>query len=258
MGFRPHITADALRFLAGSQFGAFYHLWGFAGLFYAAVVGLRREWTSFRHVPLLLFTLSWWAYFVFYAVPWPQLAVAPMGVTAIFVAMLWRDALWALGIRLAGLLKGRAQEPREHRAVGIALACVMGLTIVVPLERQIRTNVITADRAASEVAAYIERTVEPEEVVETWERELGIMTTRTCHYPDQLLTARAHAAIYHGGPRSYALGEEYFARYRAQYLVVGWFGAALGVYDPDYVREHGQRLASFGPETSRYDVYRLK
>jgi hypothetical protein len=71
------------------------------------------------------------------------------------------------------------------------------------------------------------------------------------------MLAKTHLAIYRNGPRDYALGAAYFQQYQPQYLVVGWFGRWLGIYDEAYIQEHGEWLASFGPENERYDVYRL-
>jgi 4-amino-4-deoxy-L-arabinose transferase-like glycosyltransferase len=256
-GFYLSNTVEALRYLIGTEFGAFHYFWGLAALVYVGVLAIKREWASFRYVPLLFFTIGWLLYFLFYSIPWPQVAMAPAVLSAVFVAKLWRDLWVSLNISWSALRRAWRDRQVNQLALMLAIMAVVGLAVIVPLQSKIRTDVLEADRASQEVVAFIAQTVEPGALIETWERELGIMTDRQYHYPDQSMLAKTHLAIYRNGPRDYALGAAYFQQHQPQYLVVGWFGRWLGIYDKAYIQEHGEWLASFGPENERYDVYRL-
>ena len=95
------------------------------------------------------------------------------------------------------------------------------------------------------------------EVIETWERELGILTNHNYHYADQSMLAKIDNALYRGGDQNYSLGADYFNSVHPRYVVVGWFGRLYNVYDSDYLNKNARIIASFGDGDWRYDVYRM-
>jgi len=108
-----------------------------------------------------------------------------------------------------------------------------------------------------QLAAFLDEAIETNSVIETWERELDILTSHLYHYPDQSLLAQTHAAVYHNGPRDYALGAEYLEAAHASYVIIGWYSRLNGVYDIDFIEEHSDLITTIGQQDWRYDVYRL-
>jgi hypothetical protein len=106
-------------------------------------------------------------------------------------------------------------------------------------------------------AEYLKQNLDPEAVIETWERELGILTDLTYHYPDQSWLANTHALLYRGGSSDYQLGEQYFSHNRPDYLVIGWFARSFPIYDMDYVADHSRLVMSVGEGDYGYDIYQL-
>jgi hypothetical protein len=108
------------------------------------------------------------------------------------------------------------------------------------------------------IAGFLNQEIDRNAVIETWERELGILTDHRYHYPDESLLAQTTRFLYRGGPRDYALGAEYFDRVRPEYVVEGWFARYNQIYDTDFLRRNGTLIASEGDGDWRYDVYRLQ
>jgi len=108
------------------------------------------------------------------------------------------------------------------------------------------------------MAAFVNRAIDENAVIETWERELDILTDRRYHYPDESLLTPATRFIHRGGPHDYALGEEYFNRVRPTHVIVGWFARYFQIYDTDYLKRHGTVITTIGDGEWRYDVYQLR
>ncbi len=111
--------------------------------------------------------------------------------------------------------------------------------------------------APQEVADYLNQNVEKGKVIETWERELGILTDHNYHYPDQVMLAQVHLHLYRGGNNVYGLGEEYFTQVHPDYLVIGWYSRLNNIYDLDTVNKIGTKIATFGSGEWRYDIYKI-
>jgi hypothetical protein len=108
-----------------------------------------------------------------------------------------------------------------------------------------------------QVTEFLSQNIEPDKVIETWERELGILTNHNYHYPDQLMLAKIDNALHRGGDQNYSLGAGYFESVRPDYVVAGWFGRLYKVYDVEYLDQNGKVIASFGDGDWRYDVYQM-
>ena len=103
----------------------------------------------------------------------------------------------------------------------LSLACLTGYH----LQRIVRSDVLdkTGNEAVlvvsppqfetpNRVADLLNEKIDRSAVIETWERELGVLTDHRYHFPDQSLLAQTDSFIYHGGDRNYALGARYFDR----------------------------------------------
>jgi hypothetical protein len=254
----PRSSFGAIKYLLGPDSGNFYYFWGLPALIYAAALAGKRDEEGFTLAFLVVFSLLWLSYFIVLIIPWPRYALAATAITAIFVAKLWHDltdgfhmpwrAAWA-----------EISQARPARAA-LQLAALLGLAGMVgyPLQSMVRTEVLARDRSTVEIADLLNRTVDRTAIVETWERELGVMTNHRYHFADQALLAKTHAATYRGGPRDYALGLPYFLKYRPQYLVIGWYAREAGLYDPAFLAGHARLLATIGDGELRYELYQLQ
>ncbi|MFC1975642.1 hypothetical protein ACFLXQ_04530, partial [Chloroflexota bacterium] len=119
-------------------------------------------------------------------------------------------------------------------------------------------DVLSANRDPQELALFLQENVEKDIVIETWERELGVLTEHRYHFPDQSLLARTHAANYRGGPRDYALGADYFQKHQPSYLIIGSYAKLSHLYDVKFLAEHSDLIATIGNGEKRYEVYKLE
>jgi 4-amino-4-deoxy-L-arabinose transferase-like glycosyltransferase len=257
-GFDRHTTLEALKFILGPGSGYFYYFWGFTALIYIGVLSIRRTRDGLVLAFLLIASVLGLSYFLFWAIPWTGYVVLPAALAALFVSRLWHDIFSYFTISWHGLWT----ELRQSRLAGNSLALValitLAMLICVPLLNQVRLHVLSHDIGPYQVATFLQERVEKDLVIETWERELGVFTDHRYHFPDQSLYGPALRALWRGGPRDYALGEDYFLENWPSYVVIGGHAKWTGVYDTEFIAENGYLVATFGEGLWEYDIYRLR
>ena len=278
-GFHLHTTIEAIKSLVGSGTGYFYFFWGFAALLYGGFLCAPRKKDSQILAFPLLFACVWLAYYTFWIIPWSRYLLPAAAITALFVAKLANDLLegfWAsrhelwhdlrTGPTVQATLGAKALVTLGTMVALLSLACLTGYQ----LQRTIRSDVLdkTGNEAAlvvsppqfgapTQLANFLNAKIDKSAVIETWERELGVLTDHNYHYPDQSLLAQTDNFIYHGGDRNYVLGAEYLERVHPAYVIEGWYARFNQIYDTDYLQKHGVLVATVGDGEWRYDVYKL-
>jgi 4-amino-4-deoxy-L-arabinose transferase-like glycosyltransferase len=256
-GFHLAWVVDALKFFIKPELGSFYQYWGIPALLYASWLAAKRSSKdSYRLAPFLIFTLVWFAYYIFWTLPWPQIAFAPATITALFVAKLWADGLRALTElrRFASTADSRKASVILAVAVVVAILITLGHSVI----GTVRSSVLTGDSGPQQAADFIQNSIGRSAVIDTWERELGVFSSRSFHYPDQAYLAQTlENAYWQVAPTRYLLGEDYFRRQASDYVVVGWFARLHGLYDPIFLEKQACLVATLGSGDLRYEVYKL-
>jgi hypothetical protein len=278
-GFHLHTTIEAIKWLVGLGSGYFYFFWGFVALIYGGYLCIQRNKQSLILAFLLLLACLWLGLFTFWLIPWSRYLLPAAAITALFVGKLANDlleGLWASRHELWNDLRQITPDrvglsTKSLVTLGtlvalLSLACLTGYH----LQRVIRFDVLdkTGDpsvlvvsppqfEAPDRMAEYLNANIDKSAVVETWERELGVLTDHRYHYPDQSLLAETDIFIYHGGERHSVLGAEYFERIQPAYVIEGWYSRFNMIYDTDYLRKHGTLVKTIGDGEWRYDVYKL-
>ena len=108
------------------------------------------------------------------------------------------------------------------------------------------------------MAALLNQKVDKDALIETWERELGVLTDHRYHFPDQSLLAQTDIFVYQNGSHDYVLGSDYFHSIHASYVVVGWYARFNQIYDMDYLSRQADLIATVGDGEWRYDLYKLQ
>jgi 4-amino-4-deoxy-L-arabinose transferase-like glycosyltransferase len=268
-GFNLHLSADALRFLLSAESGQFYYFWGFPALAYAIILARKRDSLALMRSFLLIFACLWLGYWVLWSIPWRHYALPAMVITGLFVTGLWHDMTGGFTINLQSL-RQEITQVRPGRAVYTTLGVTaLVLTLAFQLQTLIRFDVLGSHGTATaafwvqedlqapmQTAALLQEIVPKGAVVETFDRELDVLTDLQYHFPDSVRLAAIHGATYRGRPAE-PLGAAYFAEYRPAYLVLGWYARTNGVYDPEFVAQHGSLLATVGEGVYRYEIYKL-
>lgn len=275
-GFSPTTSLDALRSIVGAS-GPLYYFWFLPGFVYACLIAVGKQDGDLSLHFLIIFVILVLSYYLLISNPWSHYALPAFAILGILVGKMLGDLLQALVLAAPTLRRhvAEALRLRQHLALEDTLTlgtlvAVATMTLLMAGQFQSLVRIDVLDRAGLgsaprripqlqapyQAASLLSALAQGGAVVDTWERELGILTTVTFHYPDQSLLAPAHAAIYRGGPHDYALGEDYFREHRPTFVVVGWFARWLGAYDMDYLRQNARLVGSVGEGEWRYDIYR--
>jgi 4-amino-4-deoxy-L-arabinose transferase-like glycosyltransferase len=231
----PHRMIAGARFLIGPN--AYFALL-IPALGYACVRLVRRR-MMVGELVLLLFTLVGLLWFVSASVAWPRYAFVPLALAALPVARMIDDAaraLWSRGgyrRRLVGL-----------GGAGLALVCIVSFA------GQLHTDIARVDDAPQRMAAYLNQSLPPSTIIETWEPELGFLTDHRYHYPPPSFLDIAVRHQWLGGA---ALTGYDPRAYGATYLIIGPFARYTGLYDDASLAGRAERVAVVGD----YTLYRL-
>jgi hypothetical protein len=253
-GFRLGSAFQALKFLLGSEGGYFYYFWGIPAIAYAGLLSLRRDLTGFSTAFLTVFTCAWFAWWALWFLPIKHYALVPAAITALLVGKLWYDLAEGLRAPWSAVWQEVRQAKPGRACINVATLLLFGIMITYSLQARIRPDILASSLGSQRVAEYLNEHVDRGAVVETWERELAILTEHTFHFPDQSFLTEAHADDFRGG----MFGPEYFERIKPAYLIVGWYArwgaGGFDVYDMDFVHQSGNLVASI----DEYEIYRMR
>jgi hypothetical protein len=231
----PRRMIAGVRFLIGPN--AYFALL-IPALGYACVRLVRRR-MMVGELVLFLFTFIGLLWFVSASVAWPRYAFVPLALAALPVARMIDDAVRALW--------SRGVYQRRLVALGIA---GLALVCIVSFVGQLRTDIATVDDAPQRMAAYLDQSLPPSTIIETWEPELGFLTDHNYHYPPPSFLDVAVRHQWLGGP---ALTGYDPRAYGATYLIIGPFARYTGLYDDASLAGRAERVAVIGD----YTLYRL-
>jgi len=233
--FSPARVASSLKFLASADVYAFL---GLPAIVYGAYLARLRTPAAARLALPLTFVVLGLAWFAFGSIGWPRYAFPALALTALFAARLVVDVALAV----------RSSAPHLVPALAVALT----LLIAAPLANSARTLLSASDRSPQQVAAYLDSTVPIDAVVETWEPELGFLSSRALHYPPSGWLDRAVRAQWLSGAKG-TLAYDPLDQGHPAYLVVGPFGKYTAMYQALLERTQLRPVATYG----EYDIYRF-
>ena len=247
--FKPSAIESALRFLVD---GALYGGLAIPVLIYGLVISLRRDEQGQQFGTIMIFIILGLGLFVS-SLAWPRYAFAPVALLGIFIVRLFNDLTNGFNLDWKGVRTALRGESMSASALGTIL--VLGLLVVMlalPLYTQVH-NVMTQGRTdAYETAAFVNSTIPHDQIIETWEQELGVLSDRKFHYPPQIALAKSVAAQWFGDA---PVSESYDFRTEtdAAYVIVGPFAKYTNVYPTD-------RLADYTliDTIGNYDIYQRK
>jgi hypothetical protein len=224
------------------------------GVLYGAFVSRPRTQKGQQWGMLLFFVLVNLAWYVFASISWLRYAFAGLAIASLLLAKFFVDLLEVL----------RAPSPRRagldapgYESVRGGLVAVVGVwvaVIVVPSFGATLLPIIAPPtNAPAAMAAYLSHEIPTTAVIETWEPELGFLTSHNYHYPP---TGTLNAAVRHiwsGGP---APRLQYHPLEIAQppYVVVGSFARWVDVYPAEVLEKDYRRITSIG----EYELYARK
>jgi|GEM_PF-909632 len=162
----------------------------------------------------------------------------------------WIVALLLLGEPMSHLFdkisKAAAQRGKPHLARMLRPAVLAALVLLTILGMTAPIAAAPVTDALAAMSGYIDHTIAPDAVIETWEWELGVSTQhRNYTYPAGIYVLRSIQDQFHlrlASDMTYdALAHD------PDYLVIGAFGALTGIYPAEIVAQHFALTHTEGP-----------
>jgi 4-amino-4-deoxy-L-arabinose transferase-like glycosyltransferase len=248
--FSPELMKRAVRELLSFQtYGGALLL----AMAYGAVCSLGRTRQSQQWGILFTLVACNLVWYVVASIGWPRYAFTGLAIAALFVARLFEDLLVYLRSRD---LDWRGWVAAGNPTMGLSLAvATWAIAIVIPGLAAVALPIVRpAYNAPAEMAAYLDRTVPQNAVIETWEPELGALTAHNYHYPPSRLLAVAVRHVWLGGPGpalQYTVRSE---KLLPPFVVVGSFSRWVGLYATSTLEPDYQLVTTIGG----YELYKLK
>jgi hypothetical protein len=285
-GFSLYNTTRNIRALLGQDSGHLYAFWGLPLLVYGLRYCLRGQRGAPIMALLIALSLLSLAYVVFWSIFWSPNLIAPTAVVAVLFGKLFVDvavaalAAWRKIWREWQIARRKPTTASTTASSSTSMVPTIATTLLLfvmfawtmdELQGVVRFDVLdTTGRrngflprlgnlaAPQQAADFIAQHIPKDAVIETWERELGLLTDHRYHFLDQVYLARSQRVIRGHKPQAdYVLGQRYFEQVKPNYLILGHHAHVTGIYDMAYVAAHATLIGSMGEGELRYDVYRM-
>jgi len=185
-----------------------------------------------------LLSLTSLVWFVFFSVGWPRYGYFGLILATFLIGkLLWDAAAW---------VEQRFKLP-AYAIIGVLLTgsgIFQGVQLIKPLESS----------GVEEMAAYVQREIPADAVIETWEWELDPLIGRlsTLHHPHQRYLFEAIRQFSH---TETAFDLQYdVLQANPDYLIIGSFAEWTHIYPYEVVEQHFEEVAQFGI----YTIYERK
>jgi hypothetical protein len=275
-GFGLYNTTRNLRALLGQESAHLYAFWGLPML----VIGLRYCRRGQRHAPVMALLIIasglWLAYVVLWSIFWSPNLIAPTAAVAILVGKFFVDVASTVVAGWRNIWRERRASPAPT-TISSAIAATLLVFIMLVWTMDEMQGVVrfdVSDRIGrrstllprlgqlpvpQQAADFITQNLPNTAIIETWERELGLLTNHRYHFLDQVYLARSQSVV-RGNPRQkdHALGAAYFEQVRPDYLVIGHHAHVTDIYDMAYVTTRATLIAKFGEGDLGYEIYQFR
>jgi len=248
-GVRLHVLSCSLatiRHSLGVLVRTGYVVWGGLGLAYALWCSRQRTLAALRRLALLAFVGLWLLWYTVASIGWARYAFVAVAVSHIFYAALLCDALAAL----APLRRTGTRRHQLRIAFALALLLITGWMIASGYS-VIRSVLGNRDESYFLFARYLDETIPPSAIVESWEWELDLITDLRYHHPPTSVTNAVTHRLWVDGSEDKTVYD--FRQFEPDYLIVGRFARWTELYPPDFLEHKCALVKSIGD----YDLYRV-
>lgn len=218
----------------------------------ALIVPRRRE----GHQWGILFTLVAvnFGWYIVASISWVRYAFPGLAVSSLFVARFFYDLTDGYRFDRAALKASlQKREPARQEILRLVLLVWLVVAIVLPLGLTVYDVARPPFNAPQAMATYLNENVPQDDLIETWEPELGFLTDHTYHFPPQLLLYKAIAYIWLENVPPPSDGYNFVQTEMPPYVLVGRFGRFVELYPPDALAAY-ELVTTIG----EYELYALK
>lgn len=226
-------------------------LFGLYGFF----ISLPRTRDGQRWGTLFILAVVNLGWFVAASISWLRYAFPGLAIMTLFVARFFSDLTnqFALDGKDIKQLFTEGRQGILQAASSFALLIWLAAMILAPMAQTAAEIVRPQENTPVEIAKYLDDNVPLDELIETWEPELGFLTNHNYHYPPQILLNSAVQYIWTQGQ---APAEQYdFVQEESpEYVLIGQFSRWVNMYPADLINKNYQLEKAVGA----YELYKLK
>lgn len=193
----------------------------------------RRAATWMLMVSLACANLGW---YVVSSIGWPRYAVPGLVFAGIAAASMLQQ------FTSGGIGLGQRSPALALRTVGWLWIALAG---PLPLAATAASILTPPPNAARAMASFLDRTLSPSALIETWEPELGVMTAHRFRFPPNTLLATAVAHRFANGPAPSSAYD--FTKPPPDYVLVGEFATWVDIYPREQLVSGFELLHEEGP-----------
>jgi 4-amino-4-deoxy-L-arabinose transferase-like glycosyltransferase len=223
-----------------------YVVWGSLSLVHALWHSRQRNLATLRRLALLVFAGLWLAWYAVASICWPRYTFVAVAVSHIFYAALLYDAL----ATLASLKQASPKRRWLQTISAFALLAIAGWMLISGYST-IRSILRNHDDSYFQFARYLNESIPPDAIVESWEWELDLVTDLRYHHPPTWVTNAVTRRLWEDDSES---GTVYDPReFAPEYLVVGPVARWTRVYTDTGLLDGADLQGSIG----QYELYRV-
>ncbi len=253
-GMKLHVldpfSLPKMRTALSTLWQAGYVFWGGSGLLYAFwSIGLPMPpLMRLQRATLLISLTVWLGWYVGASIGWARYAFVAVALSHILYAALLSDIV----TNRAVFFRTRVLSPRLKFAItGPFLLIALWMVVSsYPLVFQILSN---RNQSYFGFACYLNETIPPGTVVESWEWELDLITQVNYHHPPTSVTNAATDSLWTRDPNSKPVLDYEFRHSKPEYVIIGPFARWTGLYNSIILSSESKFQAAIG----EYELYRV-
>lgn len=248
------IATNLLSLTFGQAYGGLY----IVGLITAAALGAPRSANGQRWSILTVLMLTSTAFYLIMAGVAPEhnrLAVPMYLLGSFAVARLLYALMNRIEVKWGELPDAIRRGELPQQALGPIIVVGFAFTLVLlPLLRAAYNVTSSGSSAPYAAARYLDQNADPNDLIETWDREMGILTGHNYHFPPQVVQAYHNAHI--ANPALPAAGELYdvFEHVTPDYIVIGPMSRWAALYPPGVLASY-DLVFETGQTGNHYEIY---
>lgn len=218
------IIIQTIHFLADREM---YSVLLFSGVLYGIIVSLKRDEEGLRwSILTLLVTIGLFLFIS--SIGWPRYVFVPAVFAALLIARLLNDLSNGFQFNFADL-RNSIRDHSPSISVMVILAGFIVVLVGLTSYGRVQNLLKLGNDDTYLITDYLNTNVPQDQVIETWEYELGFLTNHRYHFPEQIYMSKMNEHIYFAGAQ---VSEVYDFRSEVNpnYVITGPYSLISDIY----------------------------
>ncbi|MCR4405879.1 MAG: glycosyltransferase family 39 protein [Anaerolineae bacterium] len=240
--FSPELMKDSLKYLVNLDV---YLGMQPPVLVYGLIISLPRQREGQRWGTLFILIVVNLVWYVVASIGWPRYAFPGLAIASLFVAHFFSRLTEGFQVGSAALWQAlqRRQSDLQKHALRWAMLAWLAIMITRPLLYIVQQVVSPPPNTPAAMAAYLDKYVPREALIETFEPEMGFLTDHNYHFAPTITLQQAVRHVWLGGP-PLAESYDFVQKEHPDYVLVGPFAHWINLYPADSLAAHYRLVTS--------------